>query len=66
VKNRLHIDVKVGGGRDKPHEERWARVTEAAKRLTEAGATLLHEYEWNGRPDHLLMADPEGNEFDLV
>lgn len=66
VKNRLHIDVKVGGGRGKPHEQRWARVLEAKERLIAAGATVIREDWWNGRPDHIVMADPEGNEFDLV
>jgi hypothetical protein len=40
-------------------EERWARITQEVERLTAAGATVL-------RPDpghHVVMADPEGNEF---
>ena len=67
VKNRLHIDIKVGGGRDAvPWEVRWPRVLEAVERLTAVGATVIREYEINGQPDHILMADPEGNEFCLV
>jgi Glyoxalase-like domain len=66
VKNRLHLDVQVGGGRDTPWEERWPRVMEAVERLTAAGATVLREHELQGRPDHVVMADPEGNEFCLV
>jgi Glyoxalase-like domain len=34
--------------------------------LTAAGATVIREDEWHGRPDHVVMADPEGNEFCLV
>jgi len=39
---------------------------EAVERLTAAGATVIREDEWEGRVDHVVMADPEGNEFDLV
>src|SRR3954454_2533925 len=28
AKNRLHLDVQVGGGRETPWEERWPRVLE--------------------------------------
>jgi hypothetical protein len=63
VKNRIHLDVQAGGGRDVPWEMRWERVVEAVARLQAAGATVVREYELDGRPDHVLMADPEGNEF---
>jgi len=64
VKNRVHLDVQVGGGRDvTPWEERWPRVIEAVERLTAAGATVIHEDVVSGQPDHVVMADPEGNEF---
>jgi Glyoxalase-like domain len=67
VKNRLHIDVKVGGGRDDvPWEQRWPRVLEAKERLVAAGATVVKQYDLDGRGDHLWMEDPEGNEFCLV
>jgi hypothetical protein len=64
VKNRMHLDVQVGGGRAEPLETRWARVTAAVARLTAAGATVVREDTLDdGRPDHVVMADPEGNEF---
>ncbi|MEU5658169.1 VOC family protein [Streptomyces sp. NPDC047737] len=63
VKNRLHLDVQAGGGRETPWETRWPRVAEAVERLTAAGATVVREYESQGRPDHVMMADPEGHEF---
>ncbi|WP_405801637.1 VOC family protein [Streptomyces sp. NBC_01506] len=66
AKNRLHLDLRVGGGRDIPWETRWPRVLATVERLTAAGATTLREYEMNGRPDHVLMADPEGHEFCVV
>jgi hypothetical protein len=63
AKNRLHIDIQAGGGRRTPWETRWPRVLAAVERLTAAGATRLAEYELDGKPDHIIMADPEGNEF---
>ncbi|WP_328318161.1 VOC family protein [Streptomyces sp. NBC_00388] len=63
AKNRLHLDVQAGGGRDTPWEVRWPRVLAAAERLTAAGAKVLSEEALRGRPDHLVLADPEGNEF---
>lgn len=65
-KNRVHLDVQVGGGRSEPWEVRWPRVAEAVHRLTAAGATVLREYAQDGTPDHVMMADPEGNEFCLL
>ena len=46
-----------------PWEVRWPRVTQAVGRLTAAGATMIREDEQDGIPDHVVMADPEGNEF---
>jgi hypothetical protein len=66
VKNRVHLDVHAGGGRGEPWEVRWPRVTEAVKHLIAAGATAIHEDVWDGVPDHVVMADPEGNEFDVL
>ncbi len=62
-KNRVHLDVQAGGGRGEPWQVRWPRVTEAVRRLTAAGATLIREDVQNGVPDHVVMADPEANEF---
>ncbi len=63
AKNRVHLDVQAGGGRQTPWEERWPRVTATVEKLTAAGATVVAEYDLAGRPDHVFMADPEGNEF---
>jgi hypothetical protein len=57
AKNRLHMDVRVAG--EGPPEERWARITETVDRLTAAGGTVLQEFPGH----HVVMADPEGNEF---
>ena len=66
VKNRVHLDVHVGGGRSEAWEVRWPRVTQAVKRLTAAKAIVIREDIWDGVPDHVVMADPEGNEFDVL
>jgi Glyoxalase-like domain len=36
------------------------------ERLTVAGGTVLAEVGRADRPDHVVMADPEGNEFCVV
>ena len=64
MKNRVHLYMQVGGGRGESWEVRWPRVTEAVERLTNAGATVIREPALDdGTPDHVVMADPEGNEF---
>jgi hypothetical protein len=63
AKNRVHLDVQAGGGRSQPWDIRWPRVTAAVERLAAAGATVIREDVPNGTPDHVVMADPEGNEF---
>jgi hypothetical protein len=55
VKNRIHLDVRVG-------EE--AAATQLA-RLTERGATFLHRGQ-QGPHTWITLADPEGNEFCLA
>ena len=64
VKNRVHLDVNVGGGRSVPIEERKSRVGAEVERLKGQGATVLrpveeHDEYW------VVMQDPEGNEFCL-
>jgi hypothetical protein len=55
AKNRLHLDLRVAG----TPEERWTRITAEVDRLTAAGATVLQPHPTH----HVVMADPEGNEF---
>lgn len=63
AKNRLHIDVMVSGGRRVEWETRWPLVTRKVGELVAAGATVLREQVLEGKPDHVVMIDPEGNEF---
>ena len=64
VKNRLHLDLKVSGGRDVPLETRKERVDAEAGRLVREGATVLRVLDEEGL-DHyaVVLQDPEGNEF---
>ncbi|MEU4835835.1 VOC family protein [Streptosporangium sp. NPDC023615] len=64
VKNRVHLDVNVGGPSGTPTEERRPRVRAAVKRLVGLGATEVLTTEENGEYC-TLMTDPEGNEFCL-
>jgi hypothetical protein len=66
VKNRLHLDIQISGGRHQPLEERWPRVAAEVERLAGLGARVLQEVTVDDRPDHVIMADPESNEFCVV
>jgi hypothetical protein len=66
VKNRVHLDLNVGGGRRVPLSDRVPRVDAEADRLVAAGATRLRVLSGEAI-DHyaVVMQDPEGNEFCL-
>jgi Glyoxalase-like domain len=66
VKNRVHVDVKVGGGRSQPADLRRGRIETVVDRLVAAGAAVERRDEVNGKLDHVVMTDPEGNEFCVV
>ena len=66
AKNRVHLDVQVGGGRAQEWGPRWARISSMVESLVAAGGTVVQEYEIGDRPDHVVMQDPEGNEFCVV
>ncbi len=66
VKNRVHLDLKVSGGRAVDPDVRETRIRAKAADLIAAGAALLDEYRIDGHLDHLTLADPEGNEFCIV
>jgi hypothetical protein len=64
VKNRVHLDVNVGGGLQVPLDDRRKRIDQEAARLIGLGATLLRAVEEEGEY-FVNMLDPERNEFDL-
>jgi len=65
AKNRVHLDVRAAPGL--VGEERMAALEAECERLVSLGATRVRRYD----PEpplgagHLVMADPEGNEFCL-
>jgi hypothetical protein len=59
AKNRLHLDVSVGGEHD---DGRWGRVEEHVEVLVKAGATVV-EPRQDETSRWMVMLDPEGNEF---
>ena len=59
-KNRMHLDLNVSGAGTP--EERWQRVAAEVTRLCGAGASVVTAFPG----DHVVLADPEGNEFCLA
>jgi hypothetical protein len=62
AKNRVHLDVNLGGGHGTPIDERRHRVESGADRLVAAGATIIGPVEQRGE-FWMVLRDPEGNEF---
>jgi hypothetical protein len=62
AKNRLHVDLQVAGGRALPDDVRWPRITSTVERLVAVGGSVVHTHGH----DHVVMTDPEGNEFCVV
>jgi hypothetical protein len=65
VKNRVHLDVRAAPGLE--GDERMAALETECERLVALGATRVERYEpappMSG--GHIVMQDPEGNEFCL-
>lgn len=62
IKNRLHLDVYVGGGRSVPIAERRRRVDHRVSELVDLGASVHHVTDVDGSY-FAVMQDPAGNEF---
>ena len=72
VKNRLHLDIHISGGRGPgqnravPLGRRTQLVDAEAKRLVGLGATITGALTAEGLDHYAVgMKDPEGNEFDI-
>ncbi|GLW64762.1 hypothetical protein Arub01_30060 [Actinomadura rubrobrunea] len=65
VKNRVHLDVRAAPGLQ--GEARMAALEAEADRLVSHGATRVRRHEPVPplEAGHIVMADPEGNEFCL-
>jgi len=62
VKNRVHLDLRIGGGPQTPLAERRALIDAAVERLVALGATVVGPVEEYGQYC-VVLRDPEGNEF---
>jgi hypothetical protein len=63
AKNRVHIDIRVAGDEPWDMAEREQLIRAKVPELQAAGATTVRE-EFYGRVlGHVIMQDPEGNEF---
>ncbi len=60
VKNRLHLDLRVSGSGTP--QEQGACLSDEMARLVDAGGIVLNVFDGH----HVVMADPEGNEFCLA
>ena len=63
AKNRVHIDLWVAGEPPWDPVERERLVRERVVELVAAGATRVREERYDGEFGHVVMLDPEGNEF---
>ena len=62
AKNRVHLDVNVGGGPSVPLPDRRKSVQAAIERIVGLGATTVGPVEERGEY-WVVLRDPEGNEF---
>jgi hypothetical protein len=63
-KNRVHIDVRVAGEGPWDLVERERLIRAKVPVLVEAGAAVVREESHDGvHLGHVVMTDPEGNEF---
>ena len=64
AKNRVHLDVRAAPGLEA--EARMAALEQECERLVPLGATRVRRYEVEeAGSGHIVMQDPEGNEFCL-
>ena len=61
-KNRFHVDLRVAEGSG-PDVDREALVRSKVAELLAAGATEVREERYGPELGHVVMLDPEGNEF---
>jgi hypothetical protein len=63
AKNRLHIDIRVAGQGPGDMVERERLIRAKVPELVAAGAVVVREDSYGELLDHVVMLDPEGNEF---
>ncbi len=62
-KNRVHIDVRVVAGHPELEDRREELVHAKVDELVAAGATTVRVEQYGDEFGHVVMLDPEGNEF---
>jgi hypothetical protein len=62
-KNRMHIDVRVAGEPPWDPADRERLIRAKVTELVAAGATAVREEHYDDALGHVVMTDPEGNEF---
>jgi hypothetical protein len=63
AKNKMHIDIRVAGEPPWDMAERAHLIRAKAAELGAAGATTVREEPDGEDLGHIVMLDPEGNEF---
>jgi hypothetical protein len=64
AKNRMHIDIRVAGEPPWDMARREQLIRAKSAELVSAGATLVREESYGGDTlGHIVLLDPEGNEF---
>jgi glyoxalase superfamily protein len=63
AKNRMHIDVRVAGEPPWDMAERAHLIRARSAELAAAGATTVRDEYYGADLGHIVMLDPEGNEF---
>jgi len=63
AKNRMHIDVRVAGPGPWDMAERERLIRARVPQLVEAGGVVVREEWYDDSLGHVVMQDPEGNEF---
>ena len=63
AKNRMHIDIRVAGEPPWDLAERVRLIRAKVAELAAAGAEKVREESYGEQLDHVVMRDPEGNEF---
>jgi len=59
----MHIDIRVAGEPPWDMAERERLIRAKVDQLVAAGATAVREESYGDQLGHVVMNDPEGNEF---
>ena len=63
AKNRMHIDIRVAGDGPWDMARREQLIRAKVPQLVAAGASVVREEFYDEHLGHVVMLDPEGNEF---